>query len=132
MAQFSTLFGHTGSSIPYGSGYIVDGSKVDLHESNELEPSRCTSCMIEHIGISSMSKSRVSLLSIDYSTLCFGSLSLQEGVTLTTYPLELRTCYVKWLPDVPSLFLWSSFGMRSLLVLQILPVLVTMLHIYFI
>jgi len=92
MAQFSTLFGHTGSSIPYGSGYIVDNSKVDLHESNELEPSRCISCMIEHMGISSMGKSRVSLLSIDCSTLCFGSLSLQEGVTLTTYPLELRTC----------------------------------------
>ena len=42
MAQFSTLFGHTGSSIAYGGGYIVerDTSKVDLHDGNELEPSK--------------------------------------------------------------------------------------------
>jgi hypothetical protein len=42
MAQFSTLFGHTGDSMVYGGGYIVgrDTSKVDLHEGNELEPSK--------------------------------------------------------------------------------------------
>jgi hypothetical protein len=41
MAQFSILFGHTGDSMVYGSGYIVgrDTSKLDLHEGNELEPS---------------------------------------------------------------------------------------------
>jgi hypothetical protein len=42
MAQFSILFGHTGDSTVYGGGYIVsrDNSKVDLHEGNELEPSK--------------------------------------------------------------------------------------------
>ena len=42
VAQFSTLFGHTGSSIHYGGGYIVEpgSSKVDLHKGNELEPSK--------------------------------------------------------------------------------------------
>ena len=42
MAQFSILFGHTGNSVAYGGGYIVDrdDSKVDLHEGNELDPSK--------------------------------------------------------------------------------------------
>ena len=42
MAQFSILFGHTGHSIVYVDGYIVDrdDSKVDLHVGNELEPSK--------------------------------------------------------------------------------------------
>jgi len=42
MAQFSILFGHTGNSVAYGGGYIVDrdDSKVDLHEGDELEPSK--------------------------------------------------------------------------------------------
>ena len=42
MAQFSNLFGHTGSLIGYGGGYIVDRdeSKVDLHEGNDLDPSK--------------------------------------------------------------------------------------------
>ena len=42
MVQFSLLFGHTGSQVGYGGGYIVDRdeSKVDLHEGNELDPSK--------------------------------------------------------------------------------------------
>ena len=42
MAQFSTLFGHTGDQVGYGGGYIVnrDESKVDLYEGNELDPSK--------------------------------------------------------------------------------------------
>jgi hypothetical protein len=42
MAQFSILFGHAGDSTVYGGGYIVgrDNSKVDLHEGNEVEPSK--------------------------------------------------------------------------------------------
>ena len=42
MAQFSILFGHTGNSVAYGGGYIVDrdDSKEDLHEGNELDPSK--------------------------------------------------------------------------------------------
>ena len=42
MAQFSILFGHTGNQVGYGGGYIVDrdDSKVDLHEDNELDPSK--------------------------------------------------------------------------------------------
>ena len=42
MAQFSILFGHTGNSVAYGGGYIVDrdDSKVDLYEGDELEPSK--------------------------------------------------------------------------------------------
>ena len=42
MAQFSILFGHTGNQVGYGGGYIVDRdeTKVDLHEDNELDPSK--------------------------------------------------------------------------------------------
>ena len=42
MAQFSILFGHAGDQVGYGGGYIVDrdDSKVDLHEGNELDPSK--------------------------------------------------------------------------------------------
>ena len=42
MAYFSTLFGHTGHSVFFGGSLVVsrDDSKVDLHASNELEPSK--------------------------------------------------------------------------------------------
>jgi hypothetical protein len=42
MAQFSILFGHIGDFTEYGGGYVVnrDNSKLDLHEGNELEPSK--------------------------------------------------------------------------------------------
>ena len=42
MAQFSHLFGHTRDQVGYGGSYIVnrDESKVDLHEGNELGPSK--------------------------------------------------------------------------------------------
>ena len=42
MCQFSQLFGHYGDQIEYGNGYIVnrDDSKVDLHQGNELDPSK--------------------------------------------------------------------------------------------
>ena len=42
MAQLSILFGHTGNQVGYGGGYIVDRdeTKVDLHEDNELDPSK--------------------------------------------------------------------------------------------
>ena len=81
MAQFSTLFGHTGSQVGYGGGYIVnrDESKVDLHEGNELDPSK-------------VGKSRALLHFIDFSTLCFVSLSPLEGVTRTTSHIGPRTC----------------------------------------
>ena len=81
MAQFSILFGHTGNQVGYGGRYIVDRdeSKVDLHEGNELDPSK-------------VGKSRASLHFIDCSTLCFISLSLLEGVTRTTSHIGPRTC----------------------------------------
>ena len=42
MADFSILFGHTGNSVFFGGNYIMnrDDSKLDLHEGNELEPSK--------------------------------------------------------------------------------------------
>ena len=38
MADFSTLFGHTGHSVFFGGNYIVnrDDSRLDLHEGSEL------------------------------------------------------------------------------------------------
>ena len=42
MADFSTLFGHTGHSVFFGGSHVVswDDFKVDLHAGNELEPSK--------------------------------------------------------------------------------------------
>ena len=79
-----------------------------------------------------MGKSRESLHIIDYSTLCFGSLSLQEGVILTTSPIGQRTCRLRWLLESPSLLSWSLFGMKFLNAHMVLRVLVIMLLTSFI
>jgi len=129
MAQFSILFGHTGNSVAYGGGYIVDrdDSKVDLHEGDELEPSKMQSMYDRAYG--DIVLGQVKGLTPFYRLLntLFRLLSLQEGATWTTYPIGPRTCLLRWLPGDASLQSWNSFGMKSLLVHQIPLVHVTML-----
>ena len=48
MADFSTLFGHTGHSVFFGGSLVVsrDDSKVDLMQVMSLSHPRCTSYMM--------------------------------------------------------------------------------------
>ena len=134
VADFSTLFGHTGHSVFFGGSLVVsrDDSKVDLMQVMSLSHPRCTSYMMWPMVMLCMDRSRVSLHTIDSSTLSSASLSLLEGVILTTSHIEQRIYLFIWLQGSQSLQLWNLFGMRFLDALMTPLVLVTMRHIFFI
>ena len=94
MVQFSLLFGHTGSQVGYGGGYIVDrdDSKVDLYEGDELEPSKMQ--FMYDMAYGDIVLGQVKGLTPFYRLLntLFRLLSLQEGATRTTYHIGPRTC----------------------------------------